>query len=1401
MNRRQFTRHAISLSALMHPQQGRSWLCSVRDFCEHGMLLSGMGRSLDMSLGNPEGEEVALHFSVATPSGHEHFRTVARIARVLDSGNGVGVVFADGLDERAFDALLKFAVASGSAVIEEDDTVDAEGDAFLDGAAGFDQVADDEGDAQDARGEAHRVGADDDSMLSRSADATVSDPQKSSSQPRSPAAADIKAQKPPATRDKPGTIEQALRDRRISAQAGEQVRAKISDLAGVFVGNLGERFFDAVLDALLIKARDAGTNSIQVMYFEGLDQLEKGQEQICAYLKSEVDRQVKNITDLEEVLEKRKRRETGSSKKLELVDTEQFEDWLAVAELISKTENRHRDTLFDLRAQMGLIAKPWSHKDANPIGPAVLGWAFDDSLKNLDFSRQVKLDIYKAFEETLIAMLGRFYQEVNALFAESGDFPSLAELRNKLKERTVVRSRSGSALNPRAYQEMDSSLREATMAADGAVSRAGRVDHNPFVEPSQGHMYDSAREILGLTRQTRLLTGGHVEEMLAPPQAADHQTFSSDEIVAAISSVEQELGDAPLSDTRLKSRLFETLRQRHGAGKGFREQDFDNLQVMESLIDAIRVDRFLTDGIREWVQRLETTLNKLAARDPGFLNQDSHEPHSAVMMLNQLARLGNSRDVREGVDREVGRQVDELLQRVVQNYDKNPSIFAEAVSELNPLIDKQSRVYRGNIERTVRASEGQQKLARARRDVLQQMVPRLADRDVPDLLLEMLNPGWRNLLVHAHLRHGVTSNEWRDGLGLVDQVHDQLTGDIDKDNEAFVEPEALLKRVIDGLNGISFDPSKRTPLIMRLAESLIGDTGGARPPLRMTHVASDGVAAALGLDGLLPELDPSIESEDEDVRSSWANAVERARRVRVGEWLATSDAQGRPLILTVAFVGDHFSSFVLVNRKGIKTRELELKELADGLFEGRITLLDDYDIPLMDRASQRMLENMHNQLAFQATHDDLTGLMNRKEFERTIERSLAVARVESVQHALLYQDIDQFKVINNTSGHTAGDELLRGFGEIIERQLTGCDIEVARLGGDEFGVLLRNVKTPDARTLADKVLKGVRAEQFTWEGRKYNLSVSMGLVFVDRTTDSVDELMQFADEACYTAKDAGRNRLQEYEPGDTEMMQRHGVMEWVTQLDRALEEDRLILNCQRIVPLNDKTTTHLDTHYEILLTMRDELGDIMPPTDFINAAETYQRISFIDRWVIEQVLTWMAANRESLDRFGGFSINVSGHSINDETFADFVLEQFTRTQAPTSKVCFEITETATIANLDNAIDFMNRMKIIGCRFSLDDFGTGLSSYSYLRSLPVDYVKIDGVFVKDIATNPSDFAVVKSINEIGHYMGKQTIAEYVETSEILNSLKEIGVDFAQGYQVGKPHVLSELGVRLRAANSR
>ncbi|NJN52255.1 MAG: DUF1631 family protein [Gammaproteobacteria bacterium] len=342
--------------------------------------------------------------------------------------------------------------------------------------------------------------------------------------------------------------------------------------------------------------------------------------------------------------------------------------------------------------------------------------------------------------------------------------------------------------------------------------------------------------------------------------------------------------------------------------------------------------------------------------------------------------------------------------------------------------------------------------------MLSELEPRLSGKEVPDLLLNLLNPGWRNLLVHTYLRHGRDSNEWRDAVATTDELQAQLSGESTPDSPSYIEPETLLKRVVAGLNSISFEPGKRTPLVMGLSDALIGDSTGRKKPVKRKPVEPQATPEALGLKGLLPDTDPKIDTDDAKVRTVWSKALDRIRRLSVGDWIAMTDDDGRPLILSVAFVGDDYGSFVLVNRKGIKTKELELKEMADGLHEGKITLLDDVDLPLMERASQRMLQNMHNRLTYQASHDELTDLLNRKEFERALTDAIELAKATGQQHALAYIDLDQFKIVNNTSGHTAGDELLKLVGKRIAGGVTLEGARIARLGGDEFGVLVTNVE-------------------------------------------------------------------------------------------------------------------------------------------------------------------------------------------------------------------------------------------------------------------------------------------------------------------------------------------------------
>ncbi len=440
------------------------------------------------------------------------------------------------------------------------------------------------------------------------------------------------------------------------------------------------------------------------------------------------------------------------------------------------------------------------------------------------------------------------------------------------------------------------------------------------------------------------------------------------------------------------------------------------------------------------------------------------------------------------------------------------------------------------------------------------------------------------------------------------------------------------------------------------------------------------------------------------------------------------------------------------------------------------------------RTAQKLYKEKER-VSYHASHDALTGLANRRELELRLSNALAMSKQSGAEHALLYMDLDQFKIVNDTSGHIAGDELLRQLAGILAHTIRKGDT-LARIGGDEFGVLLENCSKEKAVEIAGTLRESVQDFRFAWGDTIFSVGISIGVVQVTSSSESLTSLLSTADTACYTAKDLGRNRIHTHEPGDAELARRHGEMQWVSRINKAIEDNRFELFCQSIVPA--KTNQSANVHLEILLRMTDEQGALILPGAFIPAAERYNLMNHIDRWVVSNVFATLLAQPNFIRNNPGtyFAINLSGSSLSDQKFLQFVGDQFSCFNIPPQCICFEITETTAIADLTNARKFIATLKEIGCKFSLDDFGSGLSSFAYLKNLPVDYLKIDGLFVKDIATDPIDFAMVKSINEVGHVMGMKTIAEFVENNQVMAKLKSINVDYAQGYGIEKPYPLND-----------
>jgi diguanylate cyclase (GGDEF)-like protein/PAS domain S-box-containing protein len=424
---------------------------------------------------------------------------------------------------------------------------------------------------------------------------------------------------------------------------------------------------------------------------------------------------------------------------------------------------------------------------------------------------------------------------------------------------------------------------------------------------------------------------------------------------------------------------------------------------------------------------------------------------------------------------------------------------------------------------------------------------------------------------------------------------------------------------------------------------------------------------------------------------------------------------------------------------------------------------------------------LNRRLSYHASHDLLTGLVNRREFENRLERSLKSAKAREASYALLYLDLDQFKIVNDSCGHGAGDALLGQVGALLKAKMRWRDT-LSRLGGDEFGILLESCSLDEAMRTADGLREAVRNFRFTWEDRQFRLGASIGVVPITADNEDVAAILSAADSACQAAKEGGRNRVHSFAENDIELMRRRREMQWAARINAALEEGRFELYRMTIQPLQ---RIEAGAHYELLLRMRDENGRMVAPDQFISAAERYGITPNIDRWVIENAFRWLVSEADERERLELCAINLSGQSLGDDKFLPFVIDQFQKSGIDARKICFEITETAAVANFSQANRFIKALKELGCKFSLDDFGTGLSSFGYLKHFPVDFLKIDGSFVREILRDPIDREMVRSINEIGHLTGKLTIAEFAENAEIIQMLTSLGVDYAQGWGVAQP----------------
>ncbi|SFR81849.1 diguanylate cyclase/phosphodiesterase [Marinobacter daqiaonensis] len=1066
-------------------------------------------------------------------------------------------------------------------------------------------------------------------------------------------------------------------------------------------------------------------------------------------------------------------RDNQNASSLSLVDKGEFEDWLAIKVMVTKADTLYRAELLQLRMRLDRLGVTNATGHQNPLGPSLICEAFRIGLESLRTSRGVEKVCLKTFESLVLQKVGPLYQELNQILIRHGILPDL-DLSRYLSER---KSRNGSepeatakmpepkpklapVVEPRPPAKATEKAGAVTATSSPHHDGSGAVTGAQRVTGFQDHMSVARSAFATVRNLLDTLKSSRTQAAEPAPFPENARPLSQGEFHKELQSLQRapatDIGEAPL-----KERVIDQVRTSGNHALDSEQQA--TLDVVDRFFRSVVESPKLSDHARQQIRQLEVPVLKVVLRDPAFFD-DIESPVRGVM--NRLAQLGQ-KDGRTNPS--VQRRVDDLVSRIAAEFEQDTRVFEGAVGELDTLIDRQNLIYRRNVERVTAAAEGAQKVAESKAAVSRALDDRLGGRDVPRAVLSLLNAGWRDLLSLTWIRQGQDSSLWQDYLSVVDTLM-AFADDPDID----LNLSELLRLIQEGLGSISSNHLPASQVREELKHFLV-----RRPEQPVERVP-------------VPRAEPPESAEQkqhERLQRRLQRWIARAQKLRTGDWLRDQTRPENPQYIRLVWIARGFNRFVFVNHQGMRVVELELVALAEQMQKGIIVPDTQYERPLVDESIDRMVRKVYDQLSWASTHDELTGLLERREFERVLEQQLSLNEDE---RTLVRLDLRQFRLLNDTAGSAAGDEALRRVADLLRERVTE-GMPLARLGGDQFGFLLA---AESAEVTVHGIIRAVEALELNWKGRRYALSASAGLASQLPVLTTAERWLRATEEACKLAKVRGAGKYMVYNLEQEHYDLQEQIAAKVAALGD-LDEERMLLRCQKIIPLHKHA--RLPTQYEVLISMYDDQGNLITAADFVRTAERYNRMQSVDRWVVGYMLDWLMARQPKGGRpvgddgsEPGYCINLSGYSLNDESLLEFIYNKLSEQDAPIERLWFEITEAAAIRDVNSVAEFIAEMRELGCRFCLGNFGAGPTSYQYMRSLPVDMIKLDGGFVGDIANNETDQAMVRSMVEMAHYLDREVIATHVESREALDVLRRLGVDYGQGYGIEKPRLLESLG---------
>ncbi|MBW8370310.1 MAG: DUF1631 family protein [Thiobacillus sp.] len=1094
---------------------------------------------------------------------------------------------------------------------------------------------------------------------------------------------------------------------------------------------------------------------------------------------------------------------TPAANKLALVDEAEFEDWLNLSAVVRQVETdvaAQLDTFEQRYSQ--LVSLPIDRKN-NPFGPEMIGRTFQAAIQALDFSNPMRTVLYRTLGQAVSSHAPALYQQLNqtlvslqpaaalkpvardktepkpAVAAEGRpderggkhkpDLAEIAETLNTLykQEQTGINPTPESAEYSldRILASLNQSQRRTTSTTgvlSGQTSGQGgsplrQAAARPEVLDVVSRLQQTARQLAGRDEQGPRTSGAQGSGVAALPEASLRDLLLA---LDGLPLASQATPGMPSLAEQIDARIA-------SAGGAVSPIALNHRQILDAtagLFARARADIVPSSDVESLVKRLERPLLKLALQDTNFPSVPDHPARQVLNLIEQYAVAAD--DKGRFFDAKLQRFLYLLVDRVCSRADDDPGIFEMVRDSLEKVLLPILQIRRTRVARLQEACEGRERIRSARARVNTALEQRLAGREVPGMLLRLLDAGWRQYLVLLEMRQGAQGEAWDAALAVLDRLFAWLTPDSEV-SRTVETAQALLGEIERTLATVNVDTTLLTVFVDELGDQLADDPARSAGMV-MVLVPPGKLAASHG------------ESEAQDVHGRLAD------RLRVGDWWDFS-LDGSWVPMQLIWISQPALHCAFANRSATNKTDIALAELYRKIQSGLAKPGKDMDQPLIDRSEHALFDETYQRLMDQVMLDPVTGLLNRKGFMHRLNQ-LAMPDQADKAHAVGIIEFDQFRMIYNTCGVEAAETLARSLANEVRAQI-GPDAVLAAFRDDTLALLLPNCSRVEGCSAVDKLLNRVKDYPFQHGQHSYSIGFNIGITEFAPTRFSAVESIRRADSACITAKSQGRNRMQIYEQASPQLQSQESLMGWAGRIDSFLKGSGLYLRCQQVSPIG--VDTALLPYYEILLGIEGEDGVNILPEHFIPAVESLHRSHEVDIWVMQNVFEWIAANRSDFASVGGFAINLSATSLSNPEVMRYLQKVLPNSDFPTDKIIFEITESAAIESYGAAQDFIREIRRYGCKFSLDDFGSGFTSYAHLKNLRTDTLKIDGSFIKDMLKNPGDYAMVKSMNDIGHSLGLRTVAEYVESPMLLDALREIGVDYAQGYAIHRPCPIDEI----------